>query len=66
MNINMHLQLQRVYMNRLFVILLVGCLISRFSLADDLSAKNKNPFPVKYISLEDQKLNIRTKHMMRI
>ncbi len=56
----MHLQLQRVYMNRLFVILLVGCLISRFSLADDLSAKNKNPFPVKYISLEDQKLNIRT------
>ena len=41
-------------------ILIIIFLVSQASAQNSVEAKNKNPFPAKYVSVADQKLNIRT------
>ncbi len=57
----MYKQLQKVNYSHLVILSLIGCcLFSNLASAQTQITKNKNPFPTRYVSLEDQKLNIRT------
>ncbi len=56
MKINTHVQ---QYIHQIIALFLVGFITTTAS-GDPLPAKKKNPFPVQYVSVEDQKININT------
>ncbi len=59
MKFNLYRQLKKVIYPSLILGLIIAQTISARA-EESKQTKNKNPFPVKYVSLEDQKLNIRT------